>query len=120
MCPSFCENKAPNEKKSNAPSHSSLPGSCLFDYLIHGQYEVMISTGQTCHQRAYHWVFDCVHQSDDVGPSSQVLQDLDLSLDLLLLDRLIPQGNAARETKTEIQERGLRVQDKQKQNHKKT
>lgn len=38
----------------------------------------------------YHGVFDCVHQPDDVGPTAQVLQDLDLPLDLLLLDRLIP------------------------------
>lgn len=51
----------------------------------------LILTGQICRQRAYHWVFDCVHQSDYVGPSSQVLQDLDLSLDLLLLDWLISQ-----------------------------
>lgn len=43
------------------------------------------------HVPSYHWVFDCVHQADDVGPSSQVLQDLYFSLDLLLLDRLIGQ-----------------------------
>lgn len=61
----------------------------------------LILTGQTCHKRAYHWVFDCVHQSDNVGPPSQVLQDLDLSLDLLLLDRLIPQENRAKQTKTD-------------------
>lgn len=38
-----------------------------------------------------HWVFDYVHQSDDVGSSAQVLQDLDLTLDLLLLYRLMQQ-----------------------------
>lgn len=68
-----------------------------------------ILTRQTCLSWAYHWVFDCVHQSDNVGPSSQVLQDLDLSLDLLLLDRLIPQGNQAKQTKTINEKRGLGV-----------
>lgn len=49
--------------------------------------------------RTYHGVFHCVHQPDDVGPAAQVLQDLDLSLDLLLLDRLIP-GSQSRKKKT--------------------
>lgn len=40
------------------------------------------------HQFIYHGVFDCVHQTDDVGPTSQVLQDLDLTLDLLFLNWL--------------------------------
>lgn len=31
---------------------------------------------------------DHIEQGDDVGPAGQVLQDLDLALDLLLLDRL--------------------------------
>lgn len=36
------------------------------------------------YQPAYHGVFDCVHQPDYVGPSSQVFQNLNFSLDLLL------------------------------------
>lgn len=38
--------------------------------------------------RTHHWVLDHVHQSDDVGSSSQVLKDFNLPFDLLLLDRL--------------------------------
>lgn len=36
----------------------------------------------------YHWVFDRVHQTDDVGSSSQVFKDFNLPFDLLLLHRL--------------------------------
>lgn len=36
----------------------------------------------------HHRVLDRVHQSDDVGSSSQVLQDFNLPFDLLLLDWL--------------------------------
>lgn len=39
-------------------------------------------------RETYHRILHCVHQADDVGSTTQVLQDLNLSLDLLLLDRL--------------------------------
>lgn len=48
---------------------------------------------------SYHWVFDCVHQADDVGPSSQVLQDLYFTLDLLLLDRLVGKEKTSKTNK---------------------
>ena len=38
--------------------------------------------------QSHPWVFDNIMQSDDVRASTQVLQDLYLSLDLLLLHRL--------------------------------
>lgn len=41
-----------------------------------------------CRDRTHHRVLDRVHQSDDVGSSSQVLKDFNLPFDLLLLDRL--------------------------------
>lgn len=36
----------------------------------------------------HHWVFDDVYKGDDVGASAEVLQDLDFTLDFLLLDGL--------------------------------
>jgi len=40
------------------------------------------------HNATYLRVSDNIQQPDDVRPTRQVLQNLDLSLDLLLLDRL--------------------------------
>ena len=36
----------------------------------------------------HHRVFDCVHQTDDVGSSTQVFKNFDFPFDLLLLDGL--------------------------------
>lgn len=51
----------------------------------------MIVVGMTmrCSRNGtHHRVLDRVHQSDDVGSSSQVFKDFNLPFDLLLLDGL--------------------------------
>ena len=78
------------EQLEDVEAHVGVRERRVEDFEVGGG-DVLEDEGRGLGRRVAH----AVEQRDDVGPPAQVLQDLDLALDLLLLDRLEDLDHAA-------------------------